>query len=277
MGTNDVAEAIEIGGRRLAYRTMGAGPPAVLLHSGGLSSRQWRRLAETLAATRTAVLPDFLGYGSSTAWPAGEAFDFRLDVDAVVALVDRLGEAVDLVGHSYGGLIAAHVALARPALARSLAVYEPVMFSVLDGTMPEDEAARRELAELDMRYAADESGVDERWLSTFVGWWNGAGAWEGLDEAVRASFRQVAWKLHQEVTSLAKDPTGRIGFAAIGAPTLLLGGERTRPVEKRVLTVLERALPNATVHLVPGAGHMGPMTHGAAVNEAIARHIAAHG
>jgi pimeloyl-ACP methyl ester carboxylesterase len=270
-------QAIEIDGRRLAYRTMGAGPPAVLLHSGGLSSRQWRRLAETLAATRTAVLPDFLGYGGSTAWPAGEAFDFRLDVDAIVALVDRLGAPADLVGHSYGGLVAAHVALARPALARSLAVYEPVMFSVLDGGAAEDEAARRELAELDMGYAADASGVDERWLSAFVGWWNGAGAWEGLDEAVRASFRQVAWKLHQEVASLARDTTGRPGFAAIGAPTLLLGGARTRPVEKRVLTVLERTLPNASLQLIADAGHMGPMTHGAAVNEAIARHIAAHG
>jgi pimeloyl-ACP methyl ester carboxylesterase len=273
----DEAREIELDDRVMAYRVTGAGAPVVLLHSGGLTSRQWRRLAEALAASRQVVLPDFLGYGGSTPWPVGEGFDFQLDVDAIVMLVDALEAPVDLVGHSYGGLIAAHVARRRPAMVRSLAMYEPVMFSVLDGGAAEDEAARRELAELDMSYAADTSGVDERWLSSFVGWWNGAGAWEGLDEAVRASFRQVAWKLHQEVASLARDTTGRPGFASIGAPTLLLGGELTRPVEKRVLTVLERTLPNARLHYIPGAGHMGPMTHGAAVNEAIVQHIAAHG
>jgi pimeloyl-ACP methyl ester carboxylesterase len=273
----DEAREIEIDGRQLAYRVTGAGAPAVLLHSGGLTSRQWRRLAETLAASRQVVLPDFLGYGSSTPWPVGEGFDFQLDVDAIVMLVDALEAPVDLVGHSYGGLVAAHVARRRPALVRSLALYEPVMFSVLDGNTPEDERARRELAELDMSYRPDAQGVDEHWLSAFVGWWNGPGAWDGLGDEVRASFRQVAWKLHQEVASLARDTTGRPGFASIGAPTLLLGGERTRPVEKRVLDVLERTLPNARLQLIAGAGHMGPMTHGPAVNDAIAQHIAAHG
>jgi hypothetical protein len=39
-----------------------------------------------------------------------------------------------------------------------------------------------------------------------------------------------------------------------------------------VLQLLERALPKATLRVIPGAGHMGTITHDA-VNELIASHL----
>ena len=66
------------------------------------------------------------------------------------------------------------LALAHPALVRSLAVYEPVAFGVLDEPSADDDAARADLARLDLRYDG------ERWLAAFVDWWSGTGAWAGL-------------------------------------------------------------------------------------------------
>src|SRR5204863_8422743 len=98
----------------LHHERLGAGPPVVLLHSGGMSGRQWRRLAELLSPVHEVVTPDFLGSGNNPPWPDAKPFDFALDVAEVGKLLDALGKPAHLVGHSYGGLVALTLARQRP-------------------------------------------------------------------------------------------------------------------------------------------------------------------
>ncbi len=239
-------------------------PLALLVHSGGFSSRQWRKLGQRLAPTHDVLAPDLIGYGEKP-WPANQPFHFRQDVDMLAGLLDR---PADLVGHSYGGLLVLQVALARPDLVRSIAVYDPVAFGILG---PEDPDARGGLAL--PAYHADAAGVDDAWLAAFVDWWNGAGAWSALAVETKAAFRAVAWKVYQEVDSLIDDRTDRAGYARIVAPTLLLGGGKSPLTERRTLERLAEALPHARLHMFPEMGHMGPITHADAVNAAIAAHL----
>src|SRR5262245_33771018 len=120
------------------------GEAVLLVHSGGFTSRQWRKLKEQLAPTFEVLAPDLLGYGASGPWPEGQPFHFDEDVAFLVSLVGT--RSVHVVGHSYGGLLALKLALARPAAVRSLAVYEPVAFGVLDAS------ERGELDRVDMTY-----------------------------------------------------------------------------------------------------------------------------
>jgi pimeloyl-ACP methyl ester carboxylesterase len=62
-------------------------------------------------------------------------------------------------------------------------------------------------------------------------------------------------------------------IAGIGAPTLLICGGRTRRPAQRVVEVLRRALPHAHYREIADAGHMSPLTHPAAVAEAIRGHL----
>ena len=107
------------------------GAPVVLIHSSGMSSRQWRRLEDELASTHRVLTPDLLGYGDSSPYRDEAEFAFHLDQLALEHLLDAVGEPVHLVGHSYGGFLALLVALHRPRSVRSIAVYEPVSFGVL--------------------------------------------------------------------------------------------------------------------------------------------------
>ena len=250
----------------------GAGVPVICLHSGGLSSRQWKRLAAQLAPTHRVLAPDLIGYGGSGAWPAGAPFHFQLDVDALVALARSLDQPAHLVGHSYGGLLAMHVARALPV--RSLALYEPVTFSVLDPVRDRD--ALDGMYTNKPSWQPDATGVDEAWLTNFVDWWNGPGAWKAMPAETAAAFRAVGWKLFEEVRTLTADTTGAAGFAVVAAPALILGGASTPLAERRTIERLVEVLPHGQLQIVDGAGHMGPITHHAVVNAAIAAHIRAY-
>jgi pimeloyl-ACP methyl ester carboxylesterase len=245
-------------------------PRVLFMHSGGFTSRQWRRLATELAADHEILNPDLIGYGSEPPWPAGTPFHFQRDVERLAEMLD--GPPAHLVGHSYGGLLAMQLALVRPAQVRSIAVYEPVTFGVLG---PEDAETRARIDTLP-EYHRDAKVVDEAWLAAFVTWWQGPGAWQRLAPETQQAFRDVGWKLSQEVASLAADTTSREKYATIVAPTLVLGGALTQPAEMQVIQRLSAALPNGTLKVFPGMGHMGPITHAADVNAAIAAFVRAH-
>jgi pimeloyl-ACP methyl ester carboxylesterase len=239
---------------------------ALLIHSGGFTSRQWRKLGELLAAKHRVLAPDLLGYGSAP-WPVGKPFHFRDDVAMLATLLD---EPAHVIGHSYGGLLALQLAIARPELVHSIAAYEPVAFGILDE--PVDAPARDAIAEL-RAYRPDDDGVDEGWLAGFIDWWNGEGSWLRLAPEAKHAFRAVGWKLSQEVASLVADRTDRAGYSTIAVPTLLLGGGRSPPAERRVLEKLAQALPDATLRVFPELGHMGPITHAALINPVIVAHV----
>ena len=264
---------VSLSGMSLHYLDSGAGDPVLLLHSGGMSSRQWARLASRLEPRRRVLVPDLLGYGASSPWPPGRSFHFGEDAALVAALVDQLGAPVHLVGHSYGGLLALHVALARPMAVRSISVYEPVAFGVLHSTG--DEAGLLDLAanEEDGSSYRDAGGGEGPWLERFIDYWNGKGAWGALPEPTRQGFLAVGRKVFLEVRSLMADRTSHESYAHIAAPSLLLSGDRSPPAARRVCAILGEALPRAAHVAVEGAGHMGPLTHSNAVNALVEEHI----
>ncbi len=258
---------VRVGDFTIASHEQGVGDPVLLVHSGGFSSRQWKRLVALLAPTHHVLAPDLLGYGESSPWPADRPFHFSRDLDALAAVLAGLPPA-HVVGHSYGGFLALMLALRDPPAVRSLALYDPVAFGILDE--PADAEARAAL------YLPAPTYTGVPWLAAFVDWWNGPGAWQHLAPEAQAAFVAAGPKLYGEVMSLTADTTDRAGYAKISQPTLLFGGERTTTTEHRVVEKLGRTLPNVEVHWVEGAGHMGPITHGAIVNAAIAAHIRAH-
>jgi pimeloyl-ACP methyl ester carboxylesterase len=251
----------------------GEGDVVVFLHSSGMSGAQWRRTAEELArgGARTLV-PDLLGSGRSTPWPEGRPFRFLDDLEVVDQLLARVGRPVHLVAHSYGGLIALRAAVRDPARVRSLTLYDPVAFGVLE---PERDAdALADLARLEFRWG--ESATEhEAWLQSFVGYWGGEGAWSRLREAARDELVRVGWIVYEGARSLVADVSRAETYRALRSPTLLVSGEASPLAAQRVVARLGEALPAARVERLAGAGHMGPLTHGKAFNELLVTHLAA--
>ncbi len=99
----------------LFARTWGQGPPVVLLHGLGASSRYWETLAEA-SSGYAAVAPDLLGFGRSPK-PSDASYDGPCHVEALAPL---LAPGAVVVGHSTGAILAAALAATHPQAVRAL-------------------------------------------------------------------------------------------------------------------------------------------------------------
>jgi pimeloyl-ACP methyl ester carboxylesterase len=231
----------------------------VLLHSSGLSSRQFAKLIPRLVdAGYRAVAVDLIGHGGSPALGEGAPMSWHDDVAEVLALVEQ---PAYLVGHSYGGLIALHVALAAPDRVKGLVLYDPVAFGILDDR---DTDVTPTLAQIDVNGGATAETRDA-WLRTFVDYWGGEGAWQALRDPARAEFRRVGWAVREGVRTLMADATKV--YAGL-PPLALITGEHTPIAARRVIERLAAAT-GASVAVIACAGHMGPLSHADAVNARI--------
>lgn len=115
-----------------------AGAPVVLLHGVTGHGARWRRTAEGHLAGRRVIAPDLRGHGRSPYEPPWTA---DRHVEDVLAMLDVEGvERTDVVGHSFGGMIALHLARTAPERVRRLVLLDPAIG--LDPAMAAEEARR---------------------------------------------------------------------------------------------------------------------------------------
>jgi 3-oxoadipate enol-lactonase len=109
----------------MMVETEGDGHPVMLVHGLGGTSNTWQPLMPALAGMRV-IRPDLPGAGRS-ATPDG-VIDVAFLANALIRLASVLGiEKMHLAGHSFGTLIAQHVAAARPALVQTLTLFGPII------------------------------------------------------------------------------------------------------------------------------------------------------
>jgi pimeloyl-ACP methyl ester carboxylesterase len=99
-------------GVTIAFDTIGAGSPLVLVHGITESRGAWDPLVADLATDHTVVAIDMRGHGES-----GDAasYDSRVMADDVAVVVGELGLGTPLVvGHSMGGIVVTAFAGAHP-------------------------------------------------------------------------------------------------------------------------------------------------------------------
>lgn len=249
--------------------------PVILLHCSGSSGAQWRALTVRLDQGRS-IAPDLVGYGSAAAW-AGGKFSLACEAAPIRSLLGRLDEPVHLVGHSYGGAVALHLARTRPERVCSLTLVEPSAFHLLRDGDPADAAALGEItAVADDARAALLAGDLSGGFGRFVDYWSGPGSWAAMLPEKRATFAPQLAKVALDFDALLGDPAGLDDVCDLGLPTLLVRGGATRLPSRRVCERLRRAMPEARFEIVPGAGHMLPITHREPVNALIAAHIERH-
>ncbi len=269
---------LTIGGSRVHYRETGTGPPVILLHSGGSSGAQWRRVCDQLAAHCRGVTLDFHGHGGTGPWPREpEGRTHDADAEVVSAVIDHIGgRPAHVVGHSYGGGVAVRLAVIKPGAARSMVLIEPQCWSML--RHGGERAHYDETCDTAYRFLADvRAGRAEEAWHYFIDTNNGAGSWDRMPPDARARIVALTDAGVSLYHANLNHPTTPDDCREIGVPTLVLVGARTAPRYRRMAELVAEHIPGARLEVLPEAGHMSPLTHPDAVAAAIERHLTMHG
>ncbi len=255
------------------FREAGSGPSVVCLHSSASSSGQWRALMDRLAPTFRVIAVDLYGYGQSPAWSGPRPFSMDDEVALLEPVFRAAGERFHLVGHSYGGAIALKAALAHAGRIASLAIFEPVLFSILLAEDPEQPASREIISVGDDTSAAVDGGSPARAAQRFVDYWMGEGAWATTPEKRREPIASSMRKVRDEWRAIFTDRTPLAKLGEVLVPTLLMTGTESPAASRGVARILKGVLPGVTTMEVAGVGHMAPITHADKINALIEEHL----
>jgi len=231
-------EHVEVNGIDTAVLTAGEGEPLVFFHGAGTVTGFDRLLP--LAERFRLVVPNHPGYGASADDPSiNDIHDYiRHYLDLFDALeIDEL----TLAGHSMGGYMAATFAIYATSRVRRLALLSPL--GLLDREHPTVDIFSIPDEELLGMLAAD--------MSVFEGHVPMPPTPEFLADRYResTSTARVFWKRPY-------DPKLVKWLHRLTMPTLLIWGAEDKLIPVEQAAVWAEHIPNATVKVIPGIGHL---------------------
>lgn len=226
--------------------------PAIALHCMMGSGAYWGVAADQLAGRLDLRAPDLPGHGRSPL-PENKELDYHtLVTRQVAAMIDR---PLDLIGHSFGATVALRIAVGAPHAIRSLTLIEPVLFAATSDT--------RQATLMQMMGRMLDAGDTVGATRAFLSEWGVPGSdvsQIGPDHPFVQKIRIVA-----ETNDVLSRDSAHIlrpdGLEAVDAPVLIIRGANSPTAIGDISETLAARLPDVGQAVMPGAGHMLPITH----------------
>ena len=225
----------------------------VLLHAFPLDSSMYDDVRDPLAAVCDVVTPDFPGFGGAPL-PDGEPSLDRY-ADAIAAVLDARGlDTVVLGGTSMGGYTAMAFLRRHPARVSGLVLID----TKASADAPEAAAGRRAMADRLERDGTPDALVEALFpkllgTTTF-------GIRPDVVDHVRAGVRaaspaSAAWAQR----AMAARPDSLDTLRTVTVPTLVVVGAEDVLAPPTDAAAMMAAVPQASLALVPDAGHLTPL------------------
>jgi pimeloyl-ACP methyl ester carboxylesterase len=246
----------------LFYERLGnSGDPTTLVHGSWGDHHVWDLVEPGLARSLEVLVYDRRGHGLSS----GEArsHPVRDDVGDLAALLEAADfHPVHLVAVSYGATVALRLAVERPELVRSLALHEPPCVGLLDDD-PESQAEAQRVADSvrsfeTLRSAEDRSRAGARIVEMLSG---RSSEWERIPPASRTRLLEGSDEWLVELEDPDANRVDLEAMRSVAIPVLLTVGDTSPQFLHRIGERFARALPNATLVTLPGAGPFPQLTH----------------
>lgn len=168
-----------------------------------------------------------------------------------------------VIGHSYGAVLALRYALECPERVDALVLYEPVFFAAARG-LPSHSAYFTSFAPFEAAMIAGEREAATRLFHGLMG----EGDFDALPPATRRYMVERIHLIPAGAPLIIEDRCNLLApgrLEGLGCPVLLMEGAEALPVIRDITARLAERLSDARRVTIPGAGHMGPLTHAAQV------------
>lgn len=258
---------IDVDGALLHYRIVGQGPPLVILHGGpGLSyGYLYPQLEPLLADDFTLIFYDQRASGRST----GRVDTTRLSMATFISDLEQVRQALNLeqmnlLGHSFGGLLAMHYAIQHPSRVGRLILLDtdaaswqlrtPYQRQVVEARTTADD--RREMAAVEARegWENNPEAMGRYFrigLRTYF-------ADRKLTDHLALEFDSESLANYRLTSRLVRQDLGRYdihdSLHRITSPTLLIHGDSSIFSVEGARAIHER-IPRSKLVVLPNVGH----------------------
>ena len=253
-----------VNGLRIAYQRAGSGPPLVLLHGFISDSRVWRPQIEDLSRDFDVIAWDCPGCGESSDPP--EDCTMAQFAGCLAGLLDHAGVAsAHLLGLSWGGTLIMEFHRRYPHRVRSAIL--AATYAGWTGSLGR-EAAEQRLA----RSLRDSERPADEWVPQWVPHAFSATAPKRLLNEyanIMSDFHPSGFR----AMSRAVTPDFRDALPRMNAPALLIWGDDDRRSPLSNAEMMCDSIPEASLVVIPGAGHIVNMERSERFNTEVRRFI----
>ena len=276
--------SVEVNGVSLYYEEWGKGEPVLFVHGIPTDFRAWSAQVGPFSSGRRMIALS-RRYASPNR-REGDVRDSTIGNNAVdvKGFIEKLGIApTHLVGHSYGGFVAAYLAADHADLVRSLVLVEPAVATMLVAD-PKSSAQLLSLlfrspgvALSARRYqsrslnpslrALDAGEMEEATELNVDGIQDMKGAYSKLPAATRSMMLDNALTVGEQRTEFPRFTAREARM--ISSRTLIINGEASPLWLRRIGKILAETIPKAESVTVPGARHFPHMENPGYFNERV--------
>ena len=228
-------------GLKIYYEKKGQGDTVLLLHGWASSVQPYRALIDQLSAKYQVIAVDFPGMGQSE--EPKEPWDVDGYADFVLAFLEQFKlSKLSLIGHSYGGRVI--IKLANRAL--PFAIGKIVL---IDSAGIKPPASKKKNAR-QRRYKIGKWFLSRKLIAKLF-----PNALEKLKVKFGSADYVAASPMMRQclVKAVNEDLTHLL--PGVKAPTLLVWGDRDTATPLSDAKLMEKAIPDAGLAVIPGTGH----------------------
>jgi pimeloyl-ACP methyl ester carboxylesterase len=250
-------ERISVNGIELEFASAGSGDAVVFIHGSGVADSYLPLAAEPALRDHYHVIR-YRRRGHAGSTPIDGPVSIAEHAQDCRALLDKLGVTqAHVVGHSYGASVALQLAVDAPRAVASLALFEPVWF-----TVPSAPQALEALGPIMEKYLAGDrvAAVDDFFSVVFGSDWQ-AEVSRTVPGGPDQARKDAATLFESDLPSEMEWRFGAEEAAKIKQPVLFLSGAESLPpfIESRDLFRSWR--PHTEDAVMPGANHLLHMRH----------------
>jgi 3-oxoadipate enol-lactonase len=257
-------------GAAFHYEETGTGLPVVLLHGFPLDCRMWSAQRTALSDRFRVITPDLRGFGKSA--PPG-SFSIDSLADDVHALLKDLGALPCVLGGlSMGGYAVLAYAKKYPADLKGLML----MDTRAEGDTSEGKEARMKMIDLVRQQGppAVAAAMLPKLLAPKVTTDAAPARPPATGSTVASELRAMmeacpAATIEYALLAMRDRPDRTADLAAIAVPTLIVVGESDAITPPKLSEAMAAAIPDSTLVVIRGAGHMSPVEQPDQANRAI--------
>jgi len=254
---------------KLSYLQQGFGSrlPLVLLHPYPLNARFWSNQLSGLSKDRHVIAPNFRGYGSSSADGPDEFTVERFASDVRKTLHTAQIPKAIFAGCSMGGYVLFELWRQAPELIDSM---------ILADTKADADTDAAKARRLETIENVKKVGTVEL-PDTVAGFLSDATKTNcpSVEREVRMWASEAkAETVTKSLQMLVNRPDSTPTLSTINVPTLILVGEEDKITPPDDARKMETIIADASMVVVPNAGHLSPLENPRVVNEAITEFLA---